>query len=240
MCGGHRPGFGHRHVERGPHSGERCAQLVRGVGDELALERERALEPVEQLVEGVCELLELVVGAGEVQALVQVGGGDLPGGCRDRAQRPQEPPGHQPTDREREPGHDRQGDRGGDQQLMPVGAVLRDAGRRVLSGSRTAPACATTPPVLLCHTTMVTANRTAPDARKTAKNRTARRTRIVRRARRGRKPWPARSGRSRVSSLIPVSRALAVLADARTGLGLTVARFAGRGERLHMVGVSSC
>jgi hypothetical protein len=35
---------------------------VRGVGDELALERERALEPVEQLVEGIRELLELVVG----------------------------------------------------------------------------------------------------------------------------------------------------------------------------------
>ncbi len=118
---GQRAGFGHRHVERGPHSGERRAQLVRGVGDELALERERALEPVEQLVEGVCELLQLVVGAGEVQTLVQVGGGDLPGGRRDRAQRPQEPPGHQPTDRERGRGHDRQGDRGGDQRA--------DAGR---------------------------------------------------------------------------------------------------------------
>ncbi len=39
----------------------------------------------------------------EVQTLVQVGGGDLPGGRRDRAQRPQEPPGHQPTDGERAP-----------------------------------------------------------------------------------------------------------------------------------------
>ena len=121
---GHWSGFGHRHVERGPHSGERRAQLVRGVGDELALERERAVESVEQLIEGVCEFLELVVGAGEVQTLVQVGGGDLPGGRRDRAQRPQEPPGHQPTDREQGPGHDCQADPGSDQELMLVGAVL--------------------------------------------------------------------------------------------------------------------
>ena len=34
---GHRPGFGHRDVERGAHLAERGAQLVRGVGDELAL-----------------------------------------------------------------------------------------------------------------------------------------------------------------------------------------------------------
>jgi hypothetical protein len=31
----------------------------------------RALQSVEQLVEGACQLLELVVGAGEVQTVVQ-------------------------------------------------------------------------------------------------------------------------------------------------------------------------
>ncbi len=39
VCG-QRPGLCHRHIERRPHAGERGAQLVRGVGDELALERE--------------------------------------------------------------------------------------------------------------------------------------------------------------------------------------------------------
>jgi hypothetical protein len=50
---------------------------VGGVGDELSLRRERRLEPFEQVVEGRPELLELVVGAFECEALVQVAGGDL-------------------------------------------------------------------------------------------------------------------------------------------------------------------
>lgn len=58
-------GFGHRHIQRGPHPGQRCAQLMRGVGDELAFECERAVKPVKQLVEGVRQLLELIVGAGQ-------------------------------------------------------------------------------------------------------------------------------------------------------------------------------
>jgi hypothetical protein len=101
------------------------------VGDELALELKRALQAGEQLVEGIAELLELVVGPAEVQPLVEVGGGDLPGSCGDRAQRPQEPPGHQPTECKREPGHDRQGDPGCDQQFTPVGTVLGDTDRWV-------------------------------------------------------------------------------------------------------------
>ena len=40
---------------------DRRAQLVAGVGDELALERERLLEPVEHRVEQVPELGDLVV-----------------------------------------------------------------------------------------------------------------------------------------------------------------------------------
>ena len=51
----------------------------------------------------------------------------------------------------------------------------------------TGTAVASSPPVLLCHTAMVTASRTAADATKTAKNKSARRTRIVRGGRRGRK-----------------------------------------------------
>jgi hypothetical protein len=69
------------------------ASGVRGAGDELALEGEGAIEAVEQLVEGVGELLELVVGAGEMESLMQIGGGDLPGGRGDRTQRSQEAAG---------------------------------------------------------------------------------------------------------------------------------------------------
>ena len=97
---------------------------MRGVGHELALELKGALEARQKLVECVPELLELVVGAGETEALVQVGGGDLPGGRRDRAQRRQEPAGDEPAEHERKRGHDSQGDPGRDQQLTSVGAVL--------------------------------------------------------------------------------------------------------------------
>ena len=51
---------------------QRGAQLVRGVGDELALGVEGRVEPREQPVEGVSELLELVVGPVEREPLMQV------------------------------------------------------------------------------------------------------------------------------------------------------------------------
>ncbi len=89
--------FGHSHLERGPHPGKRRAKLVRGIGDELALKGERALEAVEQLVERVRQFFQLVVGAVEVEALMQVGGGDFPRSRRHGPQRPQEPSRHEPT-----------------------------------------------------------------------------------------------------------------------------------------------
>ena len=54
------------------------AELVGGVGDELALGLERGLEPGEQAVEGVPEFLELVVGALEREAFIQARRGDSP------------------------------------------------------------------------------------------------------------------------------------------------------------------
>ena len=42
------------------HDGERGTQLVRGVGDEPPLAVEGALEPVEHVVEGLGQLVELV------------------------------------------------------------------------------------------------------------------------------------------------------------------------------------
>ena len=52
-----------------PLAGQRGAQFVRGVGNELALGPERCFQPREQPVEGVAEFLELVVRAAQGQAL---------------------------------------------------------------------------------------------------------------------------------------------------------------------------
>ena len=67
---------GERHLEDRALQRQRRTQLVRGVGDELALSLERGLQAREQLVEGVSQLAQLVVGAVEREALVQVRGGD--------------------------------------------------------------------------------------------------------------------------------------------------------------------
>jgi hypothetical protein len=61
---------------------------VRGVRHELALGLEGLLQAAEQGVEGVAELLELVVGSGQGEAPVQVRGRDVLDPGRDRAQRP--------------------------------------------------------------------------------------------------------------------------------------------------------
>jgi hypothetical protein len=63
-----------------PLPGQRGAQLVRGVGDELALGAEGCLEPCEQPVDGVAEVFELIAGAGNGQPGAQVVLGDLPCG----------------------------------------------------------------------------------------------------------------------------------------------------------------
>ena len=59
------------------------------VGGELPLGGEGGLKAAEQPVEGVRQVLELVVGAVQREAPVKVEGGDVPCGCRDRAQRAQ-------------------------------------------------------------------------------------------------------------------------------------------------------
>jgi hypothetical protein len=89
---------GKRDLGQDALAGQRGAQLVGDVGDELALGGEGGLEPAEQPVEGVRQLLELVVGAVQRQALVKVKGGNMPCGCRDRAQRAQHPARHHPAE----------------------------------------------------------------------------------------------------------------------------------------------
>ena len=135
--GGGRVGEGD--LEQGAFPGQRGAQLVRGVGGEAPLGVERGLQPREQAVEGVGEFLELVVGSVQGQPLVQAAGGDPPGGGGDRAQRAQHPAGDEPADRGGGHRDDRQGDAGGDQQLLPVEGELpqtRHAERRLGAGLR--------------------------------------------------------------------------------------------------------
>jgi hypothetical protein len=107
---------------------------------------ERRLQPREQLVEGVAEFLELVVGSWQGQAFVQAASGDPPGGGGDRAQRAQHAARQQPPGPDRSRGHDAQGDGGPDQQQPPVdgdllGPVLGLTLVRLLTGGTGAGGC---------------------------------------------------------------------------------------------------
>ena len=111
------------HVEKGLRDRQRGAQLVGGVGGESLLFGDVCLEPREEAVDGVGEILQLVAGPGEREALVQVALGDLPGGRRHRPQRAQDPARDQPAERDRDDGHDRQRDPGLDESLVETVGV---------------------------------------------------------------------------------------------------------------------
>ncbi len=115
---------GERDLDQGSLAGQRRAQLVRGVGDELALRFEGSVEPLEQVIEGVPEFLELVLRAVERQTLVQAGGGDPAGRAGDGPDRSQHPAGDEPAGQQGEYGHDRQRDSRVDQELVRVGSAL--------------------------------------------------------------------------------------------------------------------
>ncbi|GAA2852224.1 hypothetical protein GCM10020220_046910 [Nonomuraea rubra] len=83
----------------------------------MALGVEGGLQPGEQVVEGVAELGQLVGGAAEVQAPVEVPGGDDLGGGGDGAQRSQEPSGDVPAEGQGDGDQDGQGDGGPDEEL---------------------------------------------------------------------------------------------------------------------------
>ncbi len=59
---------GERDLQQRPLRGQRRPQLVRGVGHEVPLRRERRLQPLEQVVEGRRQLGELVSAAGRARA----------------------------------------------------------------------------------------------------------------------------------------------------------------------------
>ena len=94
-----------------------------GVGGESLLFGDVRLQPREEAVDGVGEILQLVAGPREREALVQVALGDVPGGLRHRPQRAQDPARDQPSERERDHGHDRQRDPRPDEQLMEIFGV---------------------------------------------------------------------------------------------------------------------
>ena len=98
---------GQRHLELGAHHGQRRAQLVRGVRHESPLARERRLEAVEHVVEGLGELAQLVVRAACGDAPVERVPAHGAGRGHDVAQRSQHAPGGQPAEQERQGGHRR-------------------------------------------------------------------------------------------------------------------------------------
>ena len=111
---------------------QRGAQLVGCVGCESLLFGDVCLEPREEAVDGVGEILELVVGPGEREALVQVALGDLPCGRRHRPQRAQDTARDQPAERDRDRGHDPQCDSGLDEPLVEtVGVTFERPGVHV-------------------------------------------------------------------------------------------------------------
>ena len=117
----------------GAFSGERGSKLVGGVGDEASLRFEGGFEAGEEIVEGIAELLELVLWAVEGEALVQAGRGDPAAACGDGADGPQHPAGDEPAGEEGERGHDRESDSRVDKQLVRVGRALGCLGRSRLS-----------------------------------------------------------------------------------------------------------
>jgi hypothetical protein len=93
-------GVGQSHLHDRLLPGERGTQLVGGVGDELPLGQDEALEPAEQVVEGVAQLLQLVVRPRQGEAPVQTGGRDLPRSGRDRPHRAKRSPRDEPAKRQ--------------------------------------------------------------------------------------------------------------------------------------------
>ena len=100
-----------------------------GVGDEVLLGFEGGLEAGEEVVEGVAQLFELLVGVVEGEPLMQVAGRDPPGGGGDGPDRAQHPAGDEPAEQHGEHGDDGQGDREVDQKVVLVGEALGRRGR---------------------------------------------------------------------------------------------------------------
>nr|WP_230985368.1 hypothetical protein [Microbispora oryzae] len=125
-----------RDLGHGPLQRQRCAQLVRGVGDEPALRGERGLQPVQQFVEGVGQLLELVGGPGHRQPPVEPLRGDVPDGRRHVGERPQDPSGGEPAHQQCGERRHRERDQGVGEQPAQIRDLLGvDRGRLTRQGA---------------------------------------------------------------------------------------------------------
>ena len=91
-------GVGEGDFEEGSQTREGGAQLVGGVGDEVPLGVEGGFKAGEEVVEDVAQFGQLVGGLAEVEALVEVPGGDGPGGGGDGPQGPEEAAGDEPAE----------------------------------------------------------------------------------------------------------------------------------------------
>ena len=116
-------GVGEGDFEEGSQASEGGAQLVGGVGDEVPLSVEGGFEAAEQVVEDVAQLGQLVGGLAEVEALVEVPGGDGLGGGGDGPQRPEEAAGDEPAGREGDGDEDDERDGGADEELVRADPV---------------------------------------------------------------------------------------------------------------------
>lgn len=104
-------------------------QLVRGVPDEPLLRGEGPLQPVQHVVEGVGELLELVVGPVQLDAAGEVRAGDGAGDAGDPAQRREHPPRHGVAEGEGDDAQAHQGEqRPVEQRVQCLLALVVDAG----------------------------------------------------------------------------------------------------------------
>ena len=122
-------GVGEVHLEQRAVDRQRGAQLVRGVGDEALLRGEGPLQAVQHLVEGVGELLELVVGAVQLDPPGQVGAGHPAGGAGDPAERRQDPAGHRVPEGEGDDAEADQGEQGAAEEVVQgLLALLGHAG----------------------------------------------------------------------------------------------------------------
>ena len=120
----------------GPVDRQRRAQLVRGVGDEPPLPVERAVEPLEHRVERVGELLDLVVGAGQRDPLVQPAVGVRPSAMRRavsviRCSGCSSPAGDQPAQRDRDHADHAERDRALGQQRVSACPTAAFADRAI-------------------------------------------------------------------------------------------------------------
>ena len=141
------------YVDGRAHHGQGCAQFVGCVGHKSALRLKGCFQTGEQAVDGVAEVLQLVVRPSDIEAFVQVHLGDFAGAGGHCAQRAQHAPGHEPTKGDRYEAHYPEGDQGYHEQVVTLGGrgqcgnYLPDAGRRGQDGgSRAAKQGSSRPP----------------------------------------------------------------------------------------------